>query len=92
MAALDCTGIGDRQAVHILAALRVDDAKANNIALLRSNVQKARKKQQSGKAAYMKKTFRVNGPLVAHFDVKLLPAINSLQEKEECVAILVSNF
>ena len=47
-AVLNRTGISGRQAVHILAATRVDDIKANDIALSRSSVQRARK------AAYIK--------------------------------------
>ena len=55
------TGISDRQAVHILAATRVDDAKVNDIALLRSNVQRARKKRRSEKQLISKKHSKSTG-------------------------------
>lgn len=88
--ALDRTGISDRQAVHILAVTRVGDAEAKDIALSRSSVQRARKKHRSKKAADIKESFQVDGPLVVHFDGKLLPAIDGSPEKEDRVAILVS--
>ena len=78
--------------IKLLLGQRVDDVKANIIALSRSIVQRARKKHQSKKAASIKKTFQVSGPLVLHSDVKLLPAIYGTLKKEECVAILASNF
>ena len=91
-AALDRTGTSNRQAVYILAATKVDDVEASGIALSRSSVQRARKRHQFEKAADIKETFQVDGPLVVHFDGKLLPAIDGDPEKEDCVAILVSGF
>src|SRR6201996_688402 len=38
----------------------------------------------------IKESFQVDGPLVVHFDGKLLPAIDGSPEKEDRVAILVS--
>ena len=91
-AALDRTGTSNRQAVYILAATKVDDVEARGITLSRSSVQRARKRHRFEKAADIKETFQVDGPLVVHFDGKLLPAIDGGPEKEDRVAILVTGF
>ncbi|KAK0064992.1 hypothetical protein Bpfe_005550 [Biomphalaria pfeifferi] len=89
-AALDRTSVSNRDAAYILhAATTTYGQNASGMSFV-SSISRIRSKHRTQAAADVKSAFNRDGPLVIHFDGKLLPSIAGGPEKEDRVAIIVT--
>lgn len=92
-AALDRTNVTSRKAAYILhAAASTYGQDLSSMPLSASSIHRSRSQHRRKAAAQAKATFVSTGPLVIHFDGKLLPAISGGPEREDRVAILVTGY
>lgn len=90
-AALDRTGVSNREAAYILHAAATSYGQdPSNMSLSVSSIRRSRSLYRVQAASAAKAAFRSDGPLVVHFDGKLLPSITGGPQKEDRVAVLVS--
>ncbi|KAK0055523.1 hypothetical protein Bpfe_015034 [Biomphalaria pfeifferi] len=90
-AALDCTSVSNRDAAYILhAAATTYGQYASGMSLSVSSIRRTRSKRHIQAAGDVKSAFNRDGPLVIHFDGKLLPSIAGGPGKEYRVAIIVT--
>ena len=90
-AALDRTNVSSRKATFILhAAAKTYGQDLPNMSLSTSSIHRSRSKHRHEAVAQAKASFVSTGPLVIHFDGKLLPAISGGPEREDRVAVLVT--
>jgi hypothetical protein len=76
IASLDRTGTSVRKAMHIVApALKAVGVDLSDVSLSTTSIYVARKKGRDTIDKQVRKDFKPNTPLVAHFDGKLLPNI-----------------
>ena len=89
--ALDRTNVSSRKAAFILhAAAKSYGQDLSATPLSASSIHRSRSQHRHEAAGRAKAEFLDTGPLVIHFDGKLLPAIAGGPEKEDRVAIVVS--
>lgn len=90
-AVLDRTSVSNRDAAYILhAAATTYGQNASGMSLSVSSIRRTRSKHRTQAAANVKSAFNRDGPLVIHFDGKLLPSIAGGPGKEDRVAIIVT--
>lgn len=78
--------VSDSKAVHILAAkVKASVENLENVSLSASTLRRRRLAHRSDDTS----TFTIDGPLVLHFDGKILPALLGSQ-KEERIAVVVT--
>src|SRR5215470_17165482 len=84
-AALDRTNVSDRKAAYLLtaAAKTYGDGDASVLPLSTSSIRRSRRQHRAIHAATAKDKFLYDGPLVLHFDGKLLAAIAGGSFKED---------
>lgn len=91
--ALDRANLSNAKAVHVLAAVATTSSTTNldNVTLSVSTVRRVRRKYRSKHDAEEKAATSLEGPLVLHFDGKLLPSLaGCTSRKEDRIAFVVS--
>lgn len=90
--ALDRTNTSDRKAAFLLstAAQTYSHHNVSKLPLSVSSIRRARMQHRSEQAARVKASFLHEGPLVVHFDGKLLPTISGGPVKDDRLAVLVT--
>lgn len=90
--ALDRANLSNAKAVHVLAAVAKTSGETtlDNVRLSVSTVRRVRNLYRSQHAVANKAACTFEGPLVLHFDGKLLPSLDGCSTKEERIAVVVS--
>jgi hypothetical protein len=93
-AALDRTNVSNRKAAYIISAAvqSYSQQHPSELSLSVSTISRSRSKHRLQNATDIKTAFSCNGPLVVHFDGKLLPSITGGPLKEDRIAILVTGY
>ena len=70
---MDKTNLSDRKAVFVLKdTARALGYEINGLAINRSTIRRQRRKYRAKQALLLKTTYRASGPLVVHWDGKMM--------------------